>query len=107
MPILEINVNVFHHFPSCDRKQDEILQQLKELRMSLSQEFLDLNKKIDDATNAVATRITNLQGQIKNSMTDDEVANVKAGMQAEIDKLTALGKDPANPVPPAPAPATP
>ncbi len=75
--------------------------------MSLSQEFLDLNKKIDDATNAVATRITNLQGQIKNSMTDDEVANVKAGMQAEIDKLTALGKDPANPVPPAPAPATP
>lgn len=69
---------------------------------ALSQDFLDLAKKIDSATDAVATRIAALQTQIKNSMTDAEVAAVKTGLQAEIDRLTVLGQDPANPVPPAP-----
>lgn len=75
--------------------------------MALSQDFKDLAKKIDDATNLVAGRISTLSGQIKNSMTDAEVADVKAGFQAEIDKLTALGADQTNPVPPNPVPATP
>jgi ATP/maltotriose-dependent transcriptional regulator MalT len=89
---------------SVDDRLDLIVSLLKEMKMALSQDFLDLSKKIDDATNAVAARITLLQGQITNSMSDVEVANVKAALQAEVDKLTAMGADPVNPVPVTPTP---
>lgn len=68
--------------------------------MAVGQDIIDLAAKIDAATNLVATEITFLQSQIKNSMTDDEVAKVKASMQAITDRLTAMGTDPNNPIPP-------
>ena len=70
--------------------------------MAVSQDLKDLTAKIDDATNKIAAKIDALTQKITNSMTDQEVADVKAGLQAEIDKLTALGADPVNPVPPTP-----
>lgn len=78
------------------QKLDLLLEQGEKMH----KEFLDLSKKIDDATNAVATRIDKLSSQIKNSMTDAEVAEVKASLQAEVDRLTVLGQDPVNPIPP-------
>jgi len=68
----------------------------------VTQDLRDLSAKIDAATNDVAARIAVLSGQIANSMTDAEVAEVKAGFQATIDRLTVLGADPNNPVPPVP-----
>lgn len=105
---LEITVNVFHHLASVGPVEEilNLLRDIKasqgEFRMALSQDFLDLSRKIDDATTAVAARIAALSGQIKNSMTDAEVAAVKTSLQAEADRLTVLGSDPNNPVPPAP-----
>lgn len=85
-----------------EQQNDVILSQLKEFRMSVAQDLKDLTKKIDDATNAVAARLDALAQQITNSMSDADVTAVKAGLQAEVDKLTALGSDPNNPIPPAP-----
>ncbi len=91
-----------HHHCSCEHKIDEVLHLLKELKMALSQDILDLSKKIDDATNVIAAKIAAQSAKIKNSMTDEEVAAVKTALQGEVDKLTALGQDPANPIPPTP-----
>lgn len=68
--------------------------------MALGQDIIDLAAKVDTATNLVATEITFLQSQIKNSMTDAEVATVKTNLQGLADRLTAMGTDPSNPVPP-------
>lgn len=74
----------------------------QETIMAVSQDIKDLAAKIDQATTAVAGRIDRLSQKITNSMTDAEVAEVKNALQAEVDRLTAMGQDPANPVPPAP-----
>ncbi len=55
-------------------------------------------------TDVIAALLTSLAGRIKNSMTDAEVADVKAALQAESDRLTTLGVDPTNPVPAPSAP---
>ena len=80
------------------------IERMLEVLLAVSNEIKDLVAKIDAATNDVAARIDRLSGQIHNSMTDAEVNEVKAGLQAEIDRLTGLGKDPANPVPAPPTP---
>ncbi len=98
---MNIRVDVYVHDAREESKLDGIIHQLKEMKKMLSQDYLDLCKKIDDASTAVGLRLAALQGQIKNSMTDDEVAAVKTAMQAEVDKLTAMGQDPNAPVPPA------
>jgi len=46
--------------------------------------------QLNDATNAVAARLARLMALSDN-------ADVKAGIQAEIDRLNAMGADPANP----------
>lgn len=73
--------------------------------------------KLDAETNAnaaaieaVQANITQLAGRIKNTMTDQEVADIQAALGVQSDKLTAesdrlktLAVDPTNPVPPVPA----
>jgi hypothetical protein len=59
----------------------------------------DLVKLIDDATNAVASRISGLIDKLReggDKVTVDEVANA---LQPEIDRLRSLGADPSEPVP--------
>lgn len=73
--------------------------------MSLKDDFDAALAKIDDATNAVSARLDRLSQQITNSMTDAQVADVKAKLAAESDRLSAMGKDPENPTPvPEPTP---
>lgn len=59
----------------------------------LHPEVADLIAKFDTATNAIAARI---QGLISSQGLS---AEDKAALQTEVDNLTALGADPANPVP--------
>lgn len=58
----------------------------------------DLLSKIDSATTAVAARIQSLIDKANNAgqLTSAEIA---AALQPEVDRLTALGSDPDNPVP--------
>ena len=65
----------------------------------MHQDLLDLAAKFDVATSAIAARFDKLVGMLKNAMTDEELAEVKGAFQVEIDKLTLLGQDPANPIP--------
>lgn len=67
---------------------------------NVSQDLKDLSAKIDQATTEVANRIDRISQQLTNNMTDAELADVKASLQAEVDRLTVLGTDPNNPVPP-------
>ena len=88
---LNININI--------KPSKKILKLLRTIGENMHQDYLDLAKKIDQATNAVAARIAALSDKVKNSMTDEEVAEVKAAFQAEADRLTVLAKDPSDPIP--------
>ena len=79
-------------FHRLERKVDLLMATVK-------QDFEALRQAIDDATNQVAARIDRLSQGIRNSMSDQEVAELKAGFKAEVDRLTLLGQDPQNPVP--------
>lgn len=54
---------------------------------------------LNTATNDVADLIQRLAGGIKNSMSDEELATVKAGFTAVTERLRGLAQDPANPTP--------
>jgi hypothetical protein len=69
------------------------------LMANVAQDFEALRVALDDATNAVATKIATLTSSIKNSMTDAEVANLKSGFGAVKDTLNALAASPSDPVP--------
>ena len=103
------------------RADDRVVEQLTrianntnrigEVLMALKEELTALIAAFDTATNSVAAEIAKLKQQIAdalanpNSLTDADRAEIEAGLQAQVDRLTVLGQDPANPVPtPAPAP---
>lgn len=71
--------------------------------LTMNQQVLDLLKKIDDETNAVAAEIERLRAQVTTGMSDADVTALQARLTAVSDKLTGLAADPANPVPETPA----
>ncbi len=82
---------VINHLERIEQKLEQI--------MSVAKDIKALVAAIDKATNDIAARIALLLQKVGNSMSDVEVTDVKAGLQAEIDRLTVLGQDPADPVP--------
>ena len=85
---------IMDRLEAIERKVDEL--------MGVAQDIKDLAAKIDAATTAVATRLETLLQRVTNGMSDAEVADVKSQLQAEADRLTVMGRDPNNPVPPTP-----
>lgn len=74
--------------------------ELKEaILMTIKQDFDALVGKIDEGTNKVSARIDALAASVKSNMTEAEVSDLKTKLGAEADKLEAMGKDPADPVP--------
>jgi hypothetical protein len=72
-----------------------MIERLKDMSQVLDQ-VKDFAAKIDEATNAIAARIQTLIDKINaGTATPEEIAAV---LQPEVDRLTELGKDPANPV---------
>ena len=68
----------------------------------MGQVFTDLEAlrvALNDATNALAARIEALAPLIKNSMTDEEVEQVKMGFAKIVTDLNVIAADPADPVP--------
>jgi uncharacterized phage infection (PIP) family protein YhgE len=105
-----------------ERKLDRILLHLgaieegEEVIMALADDLKAGIQALNDETNAnaasldaVQANIAQLAARIKNGMTDQEVADVKASLTgmsglltAESDRLKLLAQDPTNPVPPVP-----
>lgn len=89
-----------------DAKLDALLEYAQiitdrlEKLMTLAQDELAALEKLNQETTKVGDLITTLASRIKNSMTDQEVADVKTAFGALSDRLTALAVDPTNPVPP-------
>ena len=91
-----------------------ILKQLTRIGdalMALKDEFTALVTALDTATNQVATQLAKMQTEITgllanpNSITNDDKVAVEAAFQTQIDRLTVMGKDPENPLPPVSVPA--
>ena len=77
------------------RYQNQILERIEDMSEVLDQ-VKDFAAKIDAATNAITIRIRTLIDKINpGTATPEEIAAV---LQPEVDRLTELGKDPANPV---------
>ena len=77
------------------------LQQKMEHIIMAEKTIAELLAAIDVATTGVANRIQALIDQLSNDTTTSELAAAKAGLQAEVDRLTAMGTggviDPNNP----------
>ncbi len=74
--------------------QTIILERIEDMSQVLDQ-IKDFAAKIDEATNAVAARIQALIDKVNaGTATPEEIAAV---LQPEVDRLTEMGKDPANP----------
>jgi len=78
--------------------------------METADEVKQLISDVNDATNLVATRlgtleteVTDLSAQIAagTPVTQEQLDGFGASLSAVKDRLTALGADPSNPVPPA------
>lgn len=67
--------------------------------VDVAKDFEALRVALDEATNGVALKIDELRSGITNSMTDQQVADLKAGFGEIAEKLTALASDPEDPVP--------
>lgn len=114
---VELIVHLYQHGDvSMHHKLDKIICTGEKL-MALADDLKAGIAKLDAETNAnaaaieaVQANITQLAGRIKNTMTDQEVADIQAALGVQSDKLTAesdrlktLAVDPTNPVPPVPA----
>jgi hypothetical protein len=74
--------------------QERIIERVNAMSQVLDQ-IKDYAAKIDEATNAIAARIQALIDKVNaGTATPEEIAAV---LQPEVDKLSELGKDPANP----------
>jgi hypothetical protein len=80
----------------------ETLEQKVDQLMAVSQEIKSLVSQIDAATNEIAADLTALRDQIAGGVDAATAEEIRAGLQTQVERLTALGQDPANPVPPTP-----
>ena len=97
----------------------KVLTKLEELMTLVKADFDSLTTAIDQATDAIATRLSAAEAKIQgletalangDPITQEDLAAIRANLNAEVTRLQALGQDPANPVPvevvnpPAPGP---
>ncbi len=84
--------SILCHLDDIERKVDKLMALADDLKAGIAQ--------LNTETTAIGNLITKLAAQIKNGMTDAEVADVKASLTTLSDRLTSLAVDPTIPVPP-------
>jgi hypothetical protein len=105
---MDLTIHVTHHFVGTpDQRLDELLTQVRAMHaqgahilMATAEVKLAMGR-IDAATTAIAAKLTALLAKIGTGMSDADVAEVTAGLEAEASKLEGIAADPDNPVPPA------
>lgn len=95
-----IDIDVLSQLQRIEDKLDRVLSKGDEI-MALDQA---LAKRLDDATNAIAARLTKMQGTLDaaakaGGLTADQAAALSTALEGDISRLEGYGKDPANPVP--------
>jgi predicted nucleic acid-binding Zn-ribbon protein len=107
---MNIRIDHYHHVVSsaaADAKLDEVLTRLIALQaqgerlMSKATDIQQLVTDINTATNEVASDLQRLRDQIAGGLSADEATTVVTQLDALKNRLTVLGQDPENPVPPA------
>ena len=74
--------------------QISTIERIEDMSQVLNQ-IKDFAAKIDEATNTIAARVQALVDKVNaGTATPEEIAAV---LQPEVDRLTEMGKDPANP----------
>lgn len=100
---LNLNVKVsgeIDHFHHGDGEVLAAVNKLGEKLMSVADDLKALQVALNNATTAEATRLKAIFDLLSGgaiSQADQDV--IKAGIQASIDRLNAIGADPANPFP--------
>lgn len=82
-----------------DQQLNSYSQDKKEKDMALTPEIAAVISQIDNATNAIAARIQAFI-DAANAAGNVSAAEVVAALQPEADRLSALGSNPEQPVPP-------
>lgn len=90
-----------HERGQLDRIESLLILLLRKVS-NVNQQVADIISSLNANTNAVSTRLDALIAEVGSNITPDQVAS----LQAVSDHLKALGADPTNPVPAAPAAAT-
>jgi hypothetical protein len=62
--------------------------------MANVQDYRDLLAEADAETNRIAQRIADLMAGVVAGLTEADAAEIKAGLQAEVDKLKGVGTVP-------------
>jgi hypothetical protein len=60
--------------------------------MANVQDYRDLLAEADAETNRIAQRIQDLMNAVVPGLTEADAAEIKAGLQAEVDKLKGVGQ---------------
>jgi len=85
---------LLHHQQRILNNQTTIIERIEAMSQVLDQ-IKDFAAKIDEATNAIAARIQALIDKVNSGTATPE--QIAAVLQPEVDRLTEMGKDPANP----------
>ncbi len=96
-----MRIDVFHHLVR-DEGTVEVLALLRRIEgrlMSLADDLKAGLASLETHCNDLGTFIKGLAGNVKNTMTDAEVADVKGKMVALGDHMASLAADPNAPVP--------
>ena len=90
---IDVHVHVHNDSPQGNSEVLRLLRQILaqgESLMSAADDLKALGARIDAATNNIAADITAIKAKIGTGMTDAEVAEVKAGLDASAARLEAL-----------------
>jgi hypothetical protein len=109
--LLELGASLDHealeHAGQVDRRLDDILSHVRAIHIQGAETLMataDVRAamaRIDAATTAISERIATLTAKVGTGMSEADVKDVTAGLNAEADKLSAMGSDADNPTPPA------
>lgn len=90
---------IFDQLAGLKKLMKENLERSKDI-MATQEEFNEILSQIDSETTRVADKVQQLMDQLATGgMSADQEAQVKADLQAQLDKLRGIGADPTNPVP--------
>lgn len=98
MPLFTIRIEQLHVHTQDDAKLDAILAKLETI-MAQFADIQDLIPALNDATNALATRVQLLIDRLQSSPTQEQIDAAVSDLTTLKSQLEGIGADPDNPLP--------